>query len=370
MIFLKLILTNLARHRIRTLMSVAGIAFSVALMLTVVTILQGAVGMFSGLLSKDSQIIVFEKNVSDLFFSSVPNDAVKEIGSWSSVKHAWPMLFGVVTSSDHPIITCFGITPDDARLQDAQWVAGDRADFAKDPNGVLLGQRAADFLHAHEDSTVAIGNGTFRVVGVLKLSNGFEDGGVFMPLATAQSFFHRTGQSSVITIDLKNRDQIAAFKREVAQHYPDLIALKNQEFDRSYTQFRILKATAWAVGICGLILGGLGVANTMIMSVFTRIREIAILRVNGFSNRQIAAVIFGESGVVSAAGALVGLVFGAAAVYALKAIPALHGYVNAQMQPLVMLLVVVLACATGIAGALYPAFYATRVRAVEALRFE
>jgi putative ABC transport system permease protein len=370
MIFFKLILTNLARHRIRTLMSVAGIAFSVALMLTVVTILQGAVGMFSGLLSKNSQMIVFEKNVSDLFFSSVPNDAVKEIGSWSEVKHAWPMLFGVVSSTDHPIITCFGITPEDARLSDAKWMAGNRSDFAKDPDGVLLGQRAAAFLHAHEGSTVAIGNGSFKVVGVLKMSNGFEDGGVFMPLATAQAFFHRKGQSSVITIDLKNRSEAAAFKRRVARHYPDLIALKDKEFDRTYTQFRILKATAWAVGGCGLILGGLGVANTMIMSVFTRIREIAILRVNGFSNRQIAAVIFGESGVVSAAGALLGLLLGAGAVYALKLIPALHGYVDSQLQPLVMLAVVLLACATGIAGALYPAFYATRVRAVEALRFE
>lgn len=370
MIFLKLILTNLARHRIRTLMSVAGIAFSVALMLTVVTILQGAVGMFSGLLSKDSQMIVFEKNVSDLFFSSVPNAAVKQIQSWTEVKHAWPMLFGVVSSSDHPIITCFGITPADARLRDAKWISGSRHDFTSDPDGVLLGERAADFLHAHQGSSVAIGNGTFRVVGVLKMTNGFEDGGVFMPLAAAQKFFHRAGQSSVITVDLTNRSQAAAFKRAVSRRYPDLIALRNREFDRTYTQFRILKATAWAVGLCGLILGGLGVANTMIMSVFTRIREIAILRVNGFSNRQIAAVIFGESGLVSAVGALVGLLFGIGAVCALKAIPALHGYVDSRLQPMVMLAVVLLACATGIAGALYPAFYATRVRAVEALRFE
>jgi len=83
MIFLRLILANLSRHRVRTAISVAGIAFSVAAMLTVVTILQGAVAMFSGLLSADSQIIVFEKNVSDLFFSSVPDSAVKEIQSWS-----------------------------------------------------------------------------------------------------------------------------------------------------------------------------------------------------------------------------------------------------------------------------------------------
>ena len=78
MIFLKLILTNLNRHRIRSLISIAGIAFSVAAMLTIVTILQGAVGMFSGILSSDSQIIVFERNVSDLFFSDVAPSALTE----------------------------------------------------------------------------------------------------------------------------------------------------------------------------------------------------------------------------------------------------------------------------------------------------
>jgi len=370
MIFLRLILTNLSRHRVRTLISVAGIAFSVAAMLTVVTILQGAVAMFSGLLSTDSQMIVFERNVSDLFFSSVPDAAVKQIRSWSMVQQASPLLFGVVSSPDHPIITCFGITPEDARLRDATWISGDKSVLAGDPNGVVLGQRAADFLHAASGNRVEIGNGSFLVVGVVKLHNGFEDGGVFMPLAKAQEFFHKTGDSSVITIKLRNRNDAAAFKRAVSEHYPNLIALEDQEFDHSYTQFRILKATAWAVGGCGLILGGLGVANTMIMSVFTRIREIAILRVTGFSNGQIAAIIFGESGVVSIMGAVSGLMVGVVAVLALKAVPALHGYVDSRLQPLVMIAVVLLACFTGLAGALYPAFYATRVRAVEALRFE
>ena len=50
MIFLRLIFTNLMRHRVRSLISVTGIAFSVAAMLSVVTILDGAVGMFSNIL--------------------------------------------------------------------------------------------------------------------------------------------------------------------------------------------------------------------------------------------------------------------------------------------------------------------------------
>ncbi len=369
MIFLKLIVTNLRRHRIRSIISIAGIAFSVAAMLTVVTVLQGAIGMFSGILSNDSEIVVFERNVSDLFFSNVPAAAVEDIASWPMVEHANAVLFGIVSSADHPIITCFGVTAADARIRKATWIAGDRLNFALHADDVVLGERAAEFLNAKLGDHVPIGHGSFHVIGILRTSNGFEDGGVFMPLSSAQKFFHKEG-SSVITIKLRNKDDAASFKSMVKAKYPNLIALEDAEFNRSYSQFRILKATAWAVGGCGLLLGGLGVANTMIMSVFTRIREIAILRVNGFSRVQIAAMIFGESGVVSLLGAVLGLLTGTCLLYALKQIPALHGYVDVTIHPVVLLVVVLLALLTGIAGALYPAAYAMRIRAVEALRFE
>jgi putative ABC transport system permease protein len=369
-IFFKLIFTNLYRHRIRSLISIAGIAFSVAAMLTVVSILQGAIGMFSSILSSDSQIIVFERNVSDLFFSNVPVDAVSKMAQWPMVEHANPVLFGVVSSPGHPIITCFGVTSSDARLQKATWVRGDLHSFGSQTGSVVLGSRAAEFLSASYGSTVQIGHASFRVIGILNTANGFEDGGVFMPLGTAQTFFHKENASSVITVKLHDRDQANAFKHAVDAAFPNLIALEDEEFNRSYSQFRIIKATAWAVGGCGLLLGGLGVANTMIMSVFTRIREIAILRVNGFSHGQIAGVVFGESALVSLVGAVSGLIAGAALILGLKMVPALHGYVEATVHLPVLLAVVLLALITGALGALYPAFFAMRVRAVEALRFE
>ena len=370
MIFLKLILTNLRRHRIRSFISVAGIAFSVAAMLTVVTILQGAVGMFSGILSSDSEIIVFERNVSDLFFSNVPDEAAGEIASWPMVLHADPVLFGIVSSAGHPIITCFGVTAEDARIRKAVWIAGNRNVFAQHSDDLVLGERAAEFMSAKIGDSIPIGHGVFHVIGILQTANGFEDGGVFMPIHSAQEFFHKEATTSVITVRLRNKEDAAAFKRMVGEKFVSLIALEDAEFTRSYSQFKILKATAWAVGGCGLLLGGLGVANTMIMSVFTRIREIAILRVNGFSNLQIGAMIFGESAVVSVCGALAGLSIGTCFLFALKLIPALHGYVDTTIHPLIMLVVIVLALLTGVAGALYPAIYAMRVRAVEALRFE
>jgi putative ABC transport system permease protein len=369
-IFLKLILTSLSRHRIRSLISIAGIAFSVAAMLTIVTVLQGAIGMFSGILSSDSEIIVFERNVSDLFFSNVPASAEKAIAGWSMVQHADPVLFGIVSSADHPIITCFGVTSADARIRKATWLQGNPANFDHHPDDVVLGERAAEFLNAKLGAQVQIGHGTFHVIGVLKTANGFEDGGVFMPLGVAQTFFRKEDSSSVVTVKLRSKDDADNFKKLVKTKYPNLIALEDDEFSRTYSQFKILKATAWAVGGCGLLLGGLGVANTMIMSVFTRVREIAILRVNGFSNVQIAGMIFGESSLVSILGALVGLVLGTGFLFTLKLIPALHGYVDVTIQPFIVFTIIVLAFFTGVAGALYPATYAMRIRAVEALRFE
>lgn len=370
MIFLKLILTNLRQHRVRTLIGVAGVCFSVAAMLTVVTILQGAIGMFERILSNDSELVVFERNVSDLFFSSVPDAAVGQMNEWVMVQHAHPVLFGIVSSADHPIITCFGVTAADARIRATTWLAGNGADFGKEARGVALGERAAEFLQAKVGGAVPIGRETFPVMGILKTANGFEDGGVFMPIATAQQFFHKEGVTSVATVKLKRKDAAAEFRAAVAEKFPTLIALENEEFSRSYSQFKILKATAWAVGCCGLVLGGLGVANTMIMSVFNRIREIAILRVNGFSTGQIVGLIVGESALVSAVGAAAGLVVGGAVIVLLKFVPMLHGYVDAHIQPVVVLVVAALACVTGTAGALYPAVHAMRIRPVEALRFE
>ena len=368
--FIKLILTNLSRHRVRTIIGVAGISFSVAAMLTVITILQGAIGMFERILSSDSDLVVFERNVSDLFFSSVPDDAVKEMNRWTMVQQANPVFFGMVSSADQPMITCFGVAATDPRITEATWICGNRAEFGADPHGVVLGARAAEFLHAKLGGSVPIGRESFTVGGIVKTANGFEDGGVFMPVELAQNFFHKLNVVSVATVKLKSKADEQNFKNMVAEKYPGLIALENDKFNQSYAQFRILKAIAWAVSFCGLVLGGLGVANTMIMSVFTRIREIAILRVNGFSSGQVAAMILGESALVSIVGAALGLALGVIGIIVLKSLPVTHGYVDAHAQWVVVLAIVALACATGISGALYPAFYGSRIRPVEALRFE
>ncbi len=367
---LSLVLTNLRRHRWRALIGTAGIAFGVAAMLTILAIVSGAIGMFQRILASDSHYLVFERNVSDLFFSSVTAAQVAAIRAEPDVASAHPVLFGLVSAPDHPVITCFGIEATDPRLAHATWLAGNRASFGANENEVFLGARAAEFLGARYGESIDIGRGRFRVAGILKTENGFEDGGVFLPLTAAQSFFHRGDAASVVSVKLRDRSRGAEFKRAIQAAQPGVIALENREFNSSYNSFKILNFTAWAVGICAFCLGGLGVANTMLLSVFTRIREIAVLRVCGFSRPQVATLIFGEAAALAAAGLVAGFALGFVLLAGLQRVPQFQGYVRADLDPLVLLGIVATAFITAGAGAIYPARFASRVQPAEALRYE
>lgn len=368
--FLSLVFVNLRRHQLRALIGVAGIAFGVAAMLSILSVVHGAIGMFEKILAVDSHYLVFERNVSDLFFSSVPDGKVAALRARPEVASAHPLLFGLVTSGDRPIITCFGLEADNPRLTRATWRAGRREDFGRIPDAVWLGARAAEFLEAKAGEKIPIGRDEFVVAGIFSTENGFEDGGVFLPLAAAQEFFHREGVSSVVAIKLRDEAQGAAFAAAVAAEHPGLMALENREFNQRYTQFKILNFTAWAVGLCAFLLGGLGVANTMLLSVFSRIREIAVLRVCGFSSAQVAALILGEAAAIAALGLVAGLALGYGGLYVLEHLPQFHGYIQAVVKPGLLAGIAATALVTAVLGAIWPARFASRIQPAEALRYE
>ena len=278
--YLTLALTNLRRHRLRALIGVAGIAFGVAAMLAILAVVHGAIGMFERILNTDSDYLVFERKVSDLFFSSVTPDQLAAVRARPEVAEAHPMLFGIVSAEDHPVVTCFGIEAADPRLRRAHWLSGSPERFGQKAGEIFLGSRAAEFLEARAGDTVEIGRGEFTVGGVFRTENGFEDGGVFLPLKEAQAFFHREDTASIVAVKLRDAARGAEFKAALEAAEPGVMALENREFSRSYNSFKILHVTAWAVGLCAFVLGGLGVANTMLLSVFGRIRELAVQSAN------------------------------------------------------------------------------------------
>jgi putative ABC transport system permease protein len=365
-----MIFTNLRRHRVRTAIGAAGVALGVATMLSVVGLLGGAVKMFERILRSDAEMVIFEKNVSDLFFSNVPVEVADELEKQPFVKAANPVLFSIISAPDRPIITCFGIAEGDARLRKGEWLKGRVENFTAAGSAVVMGERAADFVKIGADGMVELGQRKYPVAGIVRLENGFENGGVFMPLAACQDSFHKQGVCSVVTVALAAGHESGEVKDWINGHESSLTALENEEFSRSYSQFKILRTTAWVVGGCAFLLGGLSVTNTMILSVFGRIKELAISRVCGFSRGQVAIMILGESLMVSAIGTFAGWTISAIGLQILRAIPQLQGYIEPSIGWMEIAGAMGLAALTAVCGALYPAWYAAKINPARALRFE
>ncbi len=191
-----------------------------------------------------------------------------------------------------------------------------------------------------------------------------------MPLLACQKAFHKEGVCSVVTVALADGHESSEVKAWMGKNHPRLSALENEEFSRSYSQFKIMKTTAWVVGGCAFLLGGLSVTNTMILSVFGRIKELAIARVCGFSRSQVALMIFGGSLLVSAIGTVAGWGLSAVGLRLLAAIPQLQGYIEPNIGWMEVAGAMTLAALTALVGAMYPAWYAAQLKPAQALRFE
>jgi putative ABC transport system permease protein len=119
-----------------------------------------------------------------------------------------------------------------------------------------------------------------------------------------------------------------------------------------------------------LIVGGLGVLNTMLMSILERTREIGVLRALGWRRRDILTLILREALLLGSLGGLVSLIIGIVLAYLLSMAPLVGWVLQPQWSLGVFTRALTIALLLGIIGGLIPAYRATRLQPVEALRYE
>ena len=131
----------------------------------------------------------------------------------------------------------------------------------------------------------------------------------------------------------------------------------------------MINAASWGISLLAIVIGGIGIINTMLMSVFERTREIGVLKAVGWSDIRILLMIVGESIVITVVAAIVGSVFGVLGVEIMTNIDLLKG-LNPIFTAGTFIKAFLIALIVGVIGGIYPAVKAIKLPPTEALRYE
>jgi putative ABC transport system permease protein len=237
-----------------------------------------------------------------------------------------------------------------------------------------LGEKLAIALDKHVGDKVSLfDSGKYTVVGIIRSSNPYENGMLVMLLPDLQEVMHREGQTSgfaVITDHPNDQAETQRVCKAIEALGPGILAQDAMESVKKTTEIRFIGAMSWLTSAIAIIIGVVGVLNTMIMSVAERTREIGILRAIGWKKLRIVRMIIVESVVLSFCGGVVGAVSAIGVTNLLGRLPAVSGLINTEIEGGVILFGVCSALFIGIVGAIYPAYRGARLLPTEALRHE
>jgi ABC-type antimicrobial peptide transport system permease subunit len=366
---------NLLRRKIRTLLTVLGIAIGVAAIVALGAVSNGLkAGYGSMLKGSKADLVLSQPNAMDISYSTVEEELGKKLVEAPEVAEVSAMLQGFTEAENQPFFFVFGYPNGSFILQRFRIINGAGLDTrqAASAHGkpVLLGKAASEVLKKSVGDTLRLTGSIYRIIGIYETGDAFEDSGAVMGLKDAQDLLGRQRQVSLYYIRLKDPGLRERFLTRVERQWPDFSVSGVKEFSEKQTMTDMLQGFVWAIGGLAIIIGGVGMMNAQLMAIMERTREIGVLRAVGWSSSRVLWMILIESIIVCLIGGLAGISIAYFLISDLSKTSTVLGVNTGNVTKDLLIQAMAVVLILGLVGGLYPAWRASRLQPVEALRYE
>ncbi len=395
---------GLSTHKLRSFLTILGVVIGVASVITLMAIGQGSQerilanieGMgtdlvnirpgaftFGGVRGGQAQTLTMED--SEAIAEQVPNI--------SAVAPTYSSNLQVVVGGENTNASVTGVTPEYWEVQNFKMASGtflSAQEYQRGAKVAVLGSDVKETLFGTADPVgqrMRMGTLIVTVIGVME-SEGFgpmsPDNSIYIPLTAMQQTVAqpRTAQgdrivsSIALTVsDEEKADQvvedITSLLRDRHRLGPgvddDFNIMSTQEIAEMITSTtETMTLLLGAVAAISLLVGGIGVMNIMLVSVLERTREIGIRKALGAREQDIWVQFLIEAALLTFTGGIIGVIFGWGISYLIDSM----GVMTTTVSVNIVILAVAVAVGIGLFFGFYPAWNASRLNPIEALRSE
>ena len=381
----RLAFARILATKTRSGLTMLGIIIGVMSLIALVSVAQGAT---SGIQDQFKGLGARNLTITGTTPQSITIEDAKAIAQEPGIEIVSETVSGRVTLSSNQASTraqIVGVDPDYKTVVDPDIFVGSFLPDvinANDARLIVLSTTLAEDLELDAysiGSSIAVGSTEFTIVGIFDDADGFGTRGTaYIPMETAFKYVAVPPYLSSITVQTVNEKIVPEVTKNLTallksrhnitegREADFVITDASQILDAIGTVEQFLSLLLGGIASISLVVGGIGIMNIMLVSVRERTREIGIRRAIGAQQSQILTQFLIEAIVLSLIGGIIGVIIGEIVAYFLASL----GEWNFALSPTIILASLGFSMFIGVVFGVWPARAASKLKPVEALRFE